>query len=895
MSERLRVLLVEDNPADVDLIREMLPANGSVIFRLECVSRLADALAVLQGGGVDLVLLDLGLPDSQGLATFQRVKEAAPEVPLVVLTGNDDEEAAIAAVKQGAQDYLIKGQVVGNLLARAARYAIERKRAEEALRESERKLKEAQRLGRMGHWGIDLETRQLDWSDTVFTLYERDPTLGPPTAEDEAAYYSPEDAEKLRAAARRTVETGDPYEIDVRLRLPGGRHADVVAIGAAVRDRDGDVVGLAGTVQDITKRRAMDESLRESQERYRAVTQSATDAIVTIDSGGSIVGWNKGAEQVFGYTQGEVVGQLVVVLMPLRYRQPHLDGLKRVAAGGERKAIGRSVELEGQRKDGSEFPVELSLAAWDISNGRYYSAIIRDVSERKRTEEALRRLEADYRGLVEHAPLGIYRSSADGRFVTVNRALVEMLGYESADEVLRLDIPREVYADPEQRADLVARFRSEDEATTEAQWQCKDGSLITVQLNVRIVRTPTGQIEYFEGLVEDVTQQRSLENQFRQAQKMEAVGRLAGGVAHDFNNILTIIVSNSEFLLGDLGTDDPKRQDVEEIRAAAQRATGLTRQLLAFSRRQVLQLRVLSLNGVVEALNKMLLRLIGEDVTLEASLDSELGAVRADAGQMEQVILNLVVNSRDAMPSGGRLTIETSNVVLDEAYVREHTGVSPGRYAMLAISDTGVGMDAETQAHIFEPFFTTKELGKGTGLGLATVYGIVKQCRGFVWVYSEPGRGTTFKIYLPRVDAPLDAPDMAQPVRPSPGGHEFVLLAEDDASVRRVIAEALERKGYRVLAAPDGQTAVAMARAQPGEIPLLITDLVMPGMTGRELAETIAAERPQICVLYMSGYTDDAVVRHGVLEAGMLYLQKPFTPGALAFKVREALDLCPSA
>jgi signal transduction histidine kinase/ActR/RegA family two-component response regulator len=436
----------------------------------------------------------------------------------------------------------------------------------------------------------------------------------------------------------------------------------------------------------------------------------------------------------------------------------------------------------------------------------------------------------------------------------------------------------------------MGQLEYQGEAHVETEWKRKDGSLVTVRLNMRLVRDAAGAGGYIEGLIEDVTEQRSLENQFRQAQRLEAVGRLAGGVAHDFNNVLTAITGYSELLLDELTPGDPKRQDVEEIHAAARRAAGLTRQLLAFSRKQVFQTRVLDLNAVVRMLEKMLQRLIGEDVKLEIAPSSALGAVRADPGQIEQVIMNLAVNSRDAMPGGGRLTIETANVDLDEAYAREHAGAAPGRYVMLAVSDTGTGMDAETQSHIFEPFFTTKEQGTGTGLGLATVYGIVKQSGGHVWVYSEPGRGATFKIYLPRVDEPVEAQDAQQVAPPVAGGRETVLVAEDDPSVREIVAEVLTQKGYRVLRAPDGQTALEMARAQPGEIQLLVTDIVMPGMTGRELAEVLVAERAGVRVLYMSGYTDDAVVRHGVLAEGLPYLQKPFSPRALALKVREVLD-----
>jgi two-component system cell cycle sensor histidine kinase/response regulator CckA len=514
----------------------------------------------------------------------------------------------------------------------------------------------------------------------------------------------------------------------------------------------------------------------------------------------------------------------------------------------------------------------------------------RTEAERLGVQKALQRSDAEYRGLVEHAPLGVYRSTPEGRFLHVNPALVTMLGYESVEEVLRLDLARDVYADPRARAALIPQYAQQDVANAETVWKRKDGRPLTVRLSVRILRGPAGRIECFEGLAEDITQQRSLEDQVRQAQRLEAVGRLAGGVSHDFNNILTAITGFSDLLLEDLAPGDPKRADVEEIRAAATRAAALTRQLLAFSRKQVLQPRVMDVNGLVTGLHRVLQRLIGEDVRLEVALAPGLGAVRADPGQLEQVILNLAVNARDAMPHGGRLTIETENVELDEAYARDHPPTAPGPYVLLAVSDTGVGMDAEVRSHLFEPFYTTKEQGKGTGLGLATVYGIVQQSGGHVWAYSEPGRGATFKIYLPRVNAPVEASAPVPTAVPAAGGRETVLLAEDDPGVREVASDALEHKGYHLLRAPDGQTALEMAAAHAGTIHLLVTDMVMPGMTGRELAEALAALRPGIRVLYMSGYTDDAVIRHGVLEDSLPYLQKPFAPDALARKVREVLD-----
>jgi len=383
---------------------------------------------------------------------------------------------------------------------------------------------------------------------------------------------------------------------------------------------------------------------------------------------------------------------------------------------------------------------------------------------------------------------------------------------------------------------------------------------------------------------------RRSEEQLRQAQKVEAIGRLAGGISHDFNNLLTAINGYSELLLGRLPAEDPIRKDIMEIRKAGERATSLTRQLLAFSRKQILDTRVLSVNAIVADFERMLKRLIGEDIDLSTNLRPDLGRIKADPGQLEQVLMNLVVNARDAMPGGGKLTMETSNVDLDDSYSAAHVGVRPGRYVMLAVSDTGCGMDKEVQSHLFEPFFTTKEPGRGTGLGLSTVYGIVKQSGGNVWVYSEPGAGTTFKVYLPRVEAAQDGASREKPVSMAPGGSETILLAEDEQVVRELTRRILESNGYAVLEAHHGPQALEICERHRGVIHLMVTDVVMPKMSGRELAQKLAVLRPEMKVLYLSGYTDTAIVRHGVLEAGTAFLQKPFTPNSLARKVREVLD-----
>jgi PAS domain S-box-containing protein len=521
-----------------------------------------------------------------------------------------------------------------------------------------------------------------------------------------------------------------------------------------------------------------------------------------------------------------------------------------------------------------------------------------EIADRTRAEEALRESEERYRHLFSRLPIGLYRTTPAGKILDANPALVNMLGYPDRESLLAVNAS-EVFVSPSQRVHETALL--EDEGVVlgyEIQIRRYDGKDIWARDTVRTVYDDRGLALYYEGSLEDVTERRRLEEQFRQAQKMEAVGRLAGGLAHDFNNLLTAIQGYTSLLLEEFGPDGPRDgisreatcSDLQEIERAADRAAELTSQLLAFSRRQVLQPKLIHLNELVRNVEKMLCRLIGEDIELRTALDPTVGQVKADPSQVEQVILNLAVNARDAMPHGGVLTLETANVRLDDDYVRERLEVRPGPYVMLAVTDTGVGMDERVRSHLFEPFFTTKEPGKGTGLGLATVYGIVKQTGGDVWVDSELGHGTVVRIYLPQVVEELASSEPEPETAALPGGQETVLLAEDEEVVRELARRVLERQGYKVLIASHPDEALRLHKGHADPIHLLITDVVMPGIGGRGLAELMLASRQGIKVLYISGYAGEAIAQQGVLDAGDGFLQKPFTPASLAQKVREALD-----
>src|SRR5579864_8901178 len=577
------------------------------------------------------------------------------------------------------------------------------------------------------------------------------------------------------------------------------------------------------------------------------------------------------------------------------------EGLDQLVKDGEVERIGApSLDWMGvplKRGDHTYGALVLQTYEPNIRYGEKEKEILIFVSqqiataiESRRNQEALRQSEAQYRSLFETAVHGIYRSSADGRFLQVNPALVTMLGYGREQEVLGVKMAQEVYAEPSDRTRLISEYRHNARIDgVETTWKRKDGTLFPVRLSGRALLSSTGELEGFQMIAEDVTERRSLEDQLRQSQKMEAVGRLAGGIAHDFNNLLTVIQGYSDLLIEGLHSRDPKRAEASEIKKAADRASGLTRQLLAFSRQQVIAPKRFDLNATIRHLDGMLRRILGEDVQLLTNLDPSLGGIKADPGQIEQVIMNLVVNARDAMPRGGKLIIETANHDLGPRPASDRSGLKSGHYVLLSVSDTGSGMDDITKSRIFEPFFTTKPQGKGTGLGLSTVYGIVKQSEGYTWVDSELGKGTTFKIFLPRVEVQSESAVIA-PIVQNKGGSETVLVVEDEAGVRALVRQVLQSQGYRVLEANGGKEAIELCKSRPGEIQLLVTDVVLESMNGRELSEELLKARPAMKVIFMSGYTDDAVLHHGVQSHSTPFLQKPFSAGALTRLVRTVLD-----
>ena len=765
MAQPLRVLLVEDSPNDAELLLGELRRAGfdPVWQRVDSEQAYLDSLSP----DIEIILSDYSMPQFDGLRALKLMQEHALEIPFIVVSGAIGEEVAVEAMRSGANDYLMKGNLakLGPTIKRELNEAENRRarrRAEAALRESEDRHRDLIEHSRDLICTHDLTGRILSVNQTAAELlgYDQETLL---TKNIKEILFSGSENQFDSYIAELRKTGGAQGTMPVQTRVGERRVWDY----SNTLRTDGVAVPIVRAMaHDVTEQSQAESALRENQARLAGIVNSAMDAIISVDSEQKIVLFNAAAERILGCPATEAIGQSIDRFIPQRFREQHQKHIRNFGETGVTlRSMHSFAELTALRADSEQFPIEASISQIEVAGQKLFTVILRDITERKQLEE-----------------------------------------------------------------------------------------------------------------------------QFRQSQKMEAIGRLAGGVAHDFNNMLTAIIGYSQLVQAQLDDASPLRRDIQEIEKAGHRAAGLTAQLLAFSRKQVLQPRVLDLNEVISDVDKMLRRLIGEDIDLVTIAMPDLGRVKADPGQLEQILLNLAVNSRDAMPRGGKLTIETANIELDEIYASSHADVVPGPYVMLAVSDTGHGLDAETQSHIFEPFFTTKVQGKGTGLGLSTVFGIVKQSGGHVWVYSEPGHGAAFKVYFPRVDEPADAAAAPTKSVESLYGSENILVVEDDEAVRDVSRLALEKYGYTVLEAERGTQALEAFGPLATAIDLVVTDVIMAGMSGPGLVARLQKLHPDVKVLYVSGYTEEATIHHGVLTEGIAFLQKPFTPDGLVRKVRQLLD-----
>ncbi len=753
-----------------------------------------------------------------------------------------------------------------------------RKRAEEGLRRSEQRYRLLFERNLAGVFRCSLGGHFLDVNEACARI------LGYASREEllaQSAWDMYCDAADRRAYIARLQREKNVANVELHLRRKDGNPIWVLE-NASLIDPGGDQDPfLEGTFTDITERKRAEEALRESEQRFRVALAPVNMAVFNQDRD---LRYTWLSRPQLGYTSEQVVGRTDLDVLP--------PGAAERAVKVKREAIARRARVREEitlTVEGQPRVYDLIVEPLFDPSGEIVgiTGASLDITEGKQAEAENARL----RTAIEQSAETVVITDVHGTIQYVNPAFERITGYSRAEALGKKPSVLKSGQHPTSFYEHLWKTILGGEVWHgEVVNRRKDGRLYTEEMNIAPVRNPHGAITHFIATKQDVTARKELEEQFRQAQKMEAVGRLAGGVAHDFNNLLTIITGYSQMLLAGLEASSPLRAQVTEIQKAGERAAGLTQQLLAFSRRQVLNPQVLDLNQVIRDTSKMLRRLIGEDVECHTVLHPELWKVKVDAGQVGQILMNLGVNARDAMPEGGTLTIETSNVHLTEVYASTHAEITPGRYVVMAVSDSGMGMDHETQAHIFEPFFTTKAQGKGTGLGLATVYGIVKQSGGYIWIYSEPGKGATFKIYLPAVEAEVEPAGASAERRKSYRGTETILLVEDETAVRKLVAEVLVAQGYNVLTASNPDEAAQISAGYAKTIHLLLTDLVMPRWNGRQLAEHLAFSRPGMKVLFMSGYTDDAIVQHGILSPGTAFIQKPFTPQTLTRKVRGVLD-----
>ena len=766
----------------------------------------------------------------------------------------------------------------------------ERRQAEEASRQSEQRWHQVARVSHIGIFEHDHRTDTLYWSPEQREIFGLDPNE-PATLSEYLNRVHPEDREAISAAVRRAHDPGGDglFDVENRIVLRDGSVRYLTTrsqtffegVGAARHK-----VYTVGAMLDVTDRRRMEEE----RQKLVAVVQHSPDLIGIATTTGEVLFINKAGKELVGIESDQQAISLPMsayVASDQLRRLAH-EILPMLLSG---KPWWGEVSLKHLRS-GEFIPVEMRAFPICDTQGKVMAIanVSRDIRGRKQVEEALRQAEQKYRGIFDNAVLGIFQSTPDGRYLSVNQAMARMHGYASPQEMVGEinNVERQVFVDPLQHSELIGTLEKQGVVHNFVFEICrKDGSRGWASVNAREIRDEQGKLVCYEGTLEDITERKLLEAQYQQAQKMEAVGRLAGGVAHDFNNILGVIMGYCDLTMEQVPLSQPLTRNISEIKEAAARAATLTRQLLAFSKQQMVNARVLDLNKLVLNVAGMLKRLVGEDIALSLKAGDKLRLIKVNPGQIEQILMNLVVNARDAMPTGGNIVIETSNVHLDDSYARQHAPVIPGPYVMISVGDTGCGIDKETLSRIFEPFFTTKGSGKGTGLGLATVYGIVKQSNGYIWAYSEPSKGAIFKIYFPAVEdkeTELE-PEVATETK---GGSETILLVEDEEALRDVAATLLEVAGYKILKAENATVALALARTR--EIDLVITDVIMPNMSGPELCSRIREVRAGIKFLYVSGYAGDQLTHYVESAPAVSLLEKPFTKESFLNKIRLVLD-----